>query len=81
MASSTRLPSFPSALTHAVLTLQSAVQAIAFWTAALLPLALVALLLLIDRGRVVDADVVAGLVALNVVACLIGHGHDPSRSS
>lgn len=81
MARSSRLPSFPSVLSHAVLTLQSAIQAVAFWIAALLPLALLALLLLVDHGRIVDVDDVAGLVAINVVACVIGHEHDPSKYS
>lgn len=80
MARNPRLPSFPSDVSHAVFALQTAVQAIAFWTAALLPLALVALLLLVDRGRTVDVDIVAGLVAINVVACILGHEYDPSQT-
>lgn len=81
MARNPRLPSFPSNLSRAVLSARSTVQAVAFWIGVLLPLAHVPLLLLVDHGRIVEVDVVARLVVINAVACLVGHGHDPSRST
>lgn len=77
MTRSHRIPSTPSDLRHAVLGVRTAIQAAAFWIGVLLPLVLVAILLLGDRGRIVDLDVVVRLVAISVVACLVGHGHDP----
>lgn len=80
MAHSPRLPSLPSNLPHAVVGAQAMVQATAFWIGVLLPLAHVPLLLLADHGRMVDPHVIAGLLAVNAVACFVGHDHDPSGS-
>ena len=53
-----------------------AVRGVAFWTAALLPLVLVAGLLAGPVGE--QLDVVGGAIALNAVCALVGHGHSPS---
>ena len=53
----------------------NAVQAVAFWTAALLPPVLVAGLLAGPVGQ--QLDVVGGAIALNAVCALVGHGHSP----
>ena len=55
---------------------KNAVQAIAFWTAALLPLVLMGGLF----AGVVDQhlDLVGGAIALNAVCALVGHGHSPN---
>lgn len=52
------------------------VRAVAFWTAALLPLALIAGLF----AGVVEQhlDFVGGALLVNVVAAVVGHGHSPS---
>lgn len=81
MARNPRLPTFPSDLPGGFPGARATLQAVAFWVGVLLPLAHVPLLLLVDHGRVVDADVVAGLLAVNAVACIVGHGHEPSRSN
>ena len=53
----------------------SAVRAVAFWTAALLPPVLVARLLAGPVGQQLD---VVGAIALNAVCALVGHGHSPN---
>ena len=53
----------------------SAVQAVAFWTAALLPPVLVAGLLAGPVGQQLD---VVDAIALNAVCALVGHGHSPN---
>ena len=53
-----------------------AVRGVAFWTAALLPLVLVAGLLAGPVGE--QLDVIGGAIALNAVCALVGHGHSPS---
>lgn len=55
--------------------LTTAVRGLAFWTAVLLPLAYLPLLLVGD-SRVTDVAVIGQLVALNVLALLLGHFHD-----
>ena len=52
------------------------VRAAAFWTAALLPLALLAAFL----AGVTDPqpDVIGGAVGLNLLCAVIGHNHSPS---
>ena len=54
----------------------NAVQAVAFWTAALLPPVLVVGLLAGPVGQ--QLDVVGGAIALNAVCALVGHGHSPN---
>lgn len=63
---------FERVLGHAV----SGVQAIAFWTAALLPFVLVAGLFSGVAGGNLSA--VGGAVAVNVVCAVLGHGHSPN---
>ena len=53
----------------------SAVRAVAFWTAALLPPVLVAGLLAGSIGQQLD---VVGAIALSAVCALVGHGHSPN---
>ena len=53
----------------------SAVRAVAFWTAALLPPVLVAGLL---AGSVGQQFNVVGAIALSAVCALVGHGHSPN---
>jgi hypothetical protein len=53
----------------------TAVRAVAFWTAVLLPLAYLPLFLAGVAGAV-DSVVVATVVALHAVAVLVGHVHD-----
>jgi hypothetical protein len=52
------------------------VRAVAFWTAALLPLALIAGLF----AGVLEQHLgtVGGALLVNVVAAVVGHGHSPS---
>lgn len=80
MARSPRLPSFPSDLPRAVLDAHDAAQAVAFWLGVLLPLAHVPLLLLANVRNGVGVDLAVGLVTLNAVACVAGHGHEPAGS-
>ena len=54
----------------------SGVQAAAFWTAALLPLALVVGLFAGALDQRLGA--VGGVLLVNVVCALVGHGHSPN---
>lgn len=53
------------------------VRAAAFWTAALLPLAVFAALLTGIAGH--HPMVLAGALALAAVSAVVGHGHSPNR--
>lgn len=55
--------------------LATAVRTLAFWTAVLLPLAYLPLYLAGDP-RVTSVVAIGQLIALNVVALLLGHCHD-----
>ena len=52
------------------------VRAAAFWTAALLPLALLAALF--AGAASPQPDVIGGAVGLNLLCAVIGHGHSPN---
>lgn len=60
----------------AVRTAVNGVRAVAFWTAALLPLVLVAGLFAGVADQHLSA--VGGALLLNVVSAVIGHGHSPN---
>jgi len=62
-----------TATTHAL----TAVRAVAFWTAVLLPLAYLPLLLAGVVGAV-DPPTIAAVVVLHAVAVVVGHVHDGS---
>jgi hypothetical protein len=53
----------------------TSVQAVAFWTAALMPLVLVAGLF---AGITQQLTAVGGALLVNVVCAVIGHGHSPN---
>lgn len=53
------------------------VEAVAFWIAALLPLAYLPLVLAIEYGPA-PLRALFALVAINAVALLVGHRHEPS---
>ncbi|MFC7133311.1 MULTISPECIES: hypothetical protein [Salinibaculum] len=55
-------------------TSKRTVQGCAFWTAALLPLGYVPLLF-VGSSRLASLSIVGKLVAINVVAVLVGHGY------
>lgn len=55
-------------------TAGAVVRALAFWAAALLPVAYVPLVLA-DHPVVADPPVIGTLVTLNVAALFVGHGH------
>lgn len=55
--------------------LVSGVRATAFWTAALLPIALLAALAVGAAGRA--PAVFAGAMAVNALCAVAGHGHSP----
>ena len=67
-------PSRP--LSSAAVVVVGGVRAAAFWTAALLPLALLAALF----AGVADPQpgVIGGAVGLNLLCAVVGHGHSPS---
>lgn len=50
------------------------VRGVAFWTAALLPFLYVPLVL-VDHAAIANASLLGKLVALNIAALLVGHGH------
>lgn len=52
-------------------------EAAAFWLAALFPLAYLPLLAALQYGAL-DPGAVAGLGAANLLALLVGHGHEPA---
>lgn len=62
-------------VTSCIERLVAGVRAIAFWTAALLPLALLAALTTGTAGR--RPSLLAGALALNAVCAVVGHGHAP----
>lgn len=53
------------------------VRAAAFWTAALLPLLVLAALVAGTANQ--NPSVLAGVLALNAVCAVIGHDHSPGR--
>ena len=53
------------------------VRAAAFWTAALLPLLVLAAL--VAGAANLNPSVLAGVLALNAVCAVIGHDHSPGR--
>ena len=55
----------------------SGVRATAFWTSTVLPLLVVAALVAGAAGQY--PAVLAGVLALNVVCVVVGHGHSPGR--
>jgi len=57
-------------------TVVGGVQAVAFWTAALLPLALIGAVLAGGAGP--QLDVIGGGVGLTLVSAALGHGHSPN---
>lgn len=65
-----------SAFERAVRTAVDGVQAVAFWTAALLPLVLITGLFTGVADQ--HLSVVGGALALNIVSAVIGHGHSPN---
>lgn len=73
-----RRPTFglSRAFERAVGTAVSTVQAIAFWTAALLPLALIVGVFAGMADQ--HLGVVGGAVAVNVLSAVVGHGHSPN---
>lgn len=62
-------------VTRAVRGLETAVRGLAFWTAVLLPLAYLPLFVVGVSGTA-DLVVIGQLVAINVVALLVGHVYD-----
>lgn len=68
----------PNRLSRATLRARTTVQAAAFWIGVLLPLTHVPLLVLVDLGRFGSVGLVVQLLVANVVACVLGHGHDPT---
>lgn len=79
MARSSRVPTLPDRLSRTALIARNAVQTVAFWTGVLLPLAYGPLLLLVEHGQVGELGLVTRLVVANAAACVVGHGHDPTR--
>ncbi len=67
-------PSRP--LSSAARAVVGGVQAVAFWTAALLPLLLLAALL--AGAADPQPDVIGGAVGLNLLCAVLGHGHSPN---
>ena len=67
-------PSRP--LSSAARVVVGGIRAAAFWTAALLPLALLAALF--AGATDPQPDVIGGAVGLNLLCAVIGHGHSPS---
>lgn len=53
-------------------------RCLAFWLGVVLPLSYVPLLLLVDVGVVEDFDLVVHLAAVNGLAFVAGHEHEPS---
>ncbi|CCQ35372.1 uncharacterized protein Nmlp_1162 [Natronomonas moolapensis 8.8.11] len=53
------------------------VRAAAFWTATVLPVLVVAALIAGTAGRY--PAILGGVLALNVVCAVVGHGHSPGR--
>ena len=72
------LPTFdPSRLLNsAARVVVGGVRAAAFWTAALLPLALLAALF--AGATDPQPDVIGGAVGLNLLCAVIGHDHSPN---
>lgn len=56
---------------------RAAVQAAAFWIGVLLPLAYVPLLLFTESSRIDGFGLLARVVAINALACIVGHGYEP----
>ena len=69
-----RLPSSPRFVSTTARRGERFVQALAFWTAAVLPLGYL-LLLFVGSSRFVSLSLIGKLVSLNVVALLVGHGY------
>lgn len=62
--------------TRTVRACVAAVEWAAFWVAALLPVAALPLYAALQYA-VLDPAVVAGAAAVNLLALVVGHGHDP----
>jgi len=71
----TALPSSTSIVSAVTDRLASGVRATAFWTAALLPIALLAALAVGAAGQA--PAVFAGAMAVNALCVVAGHGHSP----
>lgn len=88
MSSATRLPTTPAvpdsqstvstAVTSLCRALVAGLRALAFWVAVVLPLAY--LPMLYEVGITPSATTLVGLVAIHVVAIVVGHGHTPGRN-
>lgn len=77
MASSSHLPALPARLSRAARNALTLAQAAAFWAGVLIPLAYVPVLVVVDYARTDALPLLVPLVAVNAMACVLGHGHDP----
>ncbi|CAI49223.1 uncharacterized protein NP_2264A [Natronomonas pharaonis DSM 2160] len=70
-------PELQTALSALGRQLAAVVRAAAFWLAALLPLAVLAALVV---GSLTQSPaLLAGVLTLNVVCAVVGHGHSPEQ--
>lgn len=74
MLSNVILNECPGVVSFVARRVVTTVQGMAFWTAALMPIVYV-LLLLIDPGRVSELSMLGKLVVVNAAALVVGHGY------